>query len=111
MQDIVQSVNGSCEIEISDRCPNSCEFSYGRESSHARLVFVFELGFYFRFGILVDNDFVGLELVGVAGQFLVPFLFEVIIEVVVKIVCVKIVEWIGRHCAPPSYLGCSQRRI
>ena len=33
----------------------------------ARLVFVFELGFYFRFGVFVDDYFVGLELVGVAG--------------------------------------------
>lgn len=31
------------------------------------LVFVFELGFAIGFGVFVDHDFVGLELVGVAG--------------------------------------------
>src|SRR5258708_237714 len=38
-----------------------------RRCARLRLVFVFEFRFYFRFGIIVDDDFVGLELVGVAG--------------------------------------------
>lgn len=57
-----------------------------------RLVFVFEVYFaWFHFG----DFFVGLELIGVAGELFVPFLFEVIIEIVIEIVCVEIVEWIS----------------
>ena len=35
-------------------------------------------------------DFVGFELVGVAGELFVPFLFEIIVEVVVEIIIVEI---------------------
>src|SRR4051794_20102798 len=37
-----------------------------RRAAGGRSVFVFEFGFYFWFGVFVDDDFVGLELVGVA---------------------------------------------
>ena len=43
----------------------------------------------------VFDFIVGLELVGVAGQLFVPFLFEVVVEVVVEIVIIEVFERIA----------------
>ena len=48
-------------------------------------------------GVVVGFDFVRLELVGVAGQVVVPFFFEVVVEVVVEVVIVEIIERIVRR--------------
>jgi hypothetical protein len=64
------------------------------------LIFVFEV----RLGdlgvIVVRFDLIGLELVGIAGQLFVPFLFEIVIEVIVEIIIVEVFERIARHLLP-----------
>lgn len=66
------------------------------------LLFVFELRFDF---FVVLFDWIGLELIGVAWQLLVPLLFEIIIEVVVEVVVVKFFKRIGSHqYSPGTYL-------
>jgi hypothetical protein len=82
------------------RAPNSCEFGYEATWPTGISVFVLEVGFA-RIGVVVRFDLIGLELIGITGQFFVPFLFEVIIEVIIEIIIIKIIEWISGHRSPP----------
>jgi hypothetical protein len=69
----------------------------------ALLLIVAEVRFSARLVAFDFWDFVGFELVGVAGELFVPFLFEIIVEVVVEIIIVEIFKWIRCHIAPPLF--------
>lgn len=41
--------------------------------------------------------FVRFKLVGVAGEIIIPFFFEVVVEVVIKVIVIEIVERVARR--------------